>query len=275
MDNSTTFRNGSTRANSMEVGDFRLIDATFPPHTKLNTHYHDRAGCSVVLEGVIEKVFSGKSYTSPTSSIVVMPPQEQHEARFAYNGARILIIEPSLASDETLGPFTNMFNRIHNFQDVYCTRIAWQICGELAAPDAISPLAVEGLVLALLAQAARRHKSLHGKPSPPAWLGYAREYLHDSFSANIRVSEVAENVGVHPVHLARVFRLHVGISPGEYLRQVRLEWAMTQLITTGHSIGDIAFRAGFADQSHFTRAFKRQVGLTPGQYRRQVCREVH
>lgn len=271
-DDPTAFRNGSTRANSFEVGNIRVIDATFPPHVKLETHCHRRAGCSVVLEGAIEKVFSGKTCTSPTSSVVIMPPQEQHKARFARHGGRILIIEPALDSDETTDSFKRLFDCIHNFQDARISRMAWQICGELKDPDAVSPLAIEGLALALLARATRRHNTRHEKPLPPPWLNRAREYLHDTFSTNVRVSEVAENVGVHPVHLARVFRQHHGVSPGEYLREVRLEWATAQLLSTRCSIGDIALRAGFADQSHFTRAFKRHVGLTPGQYRRQVRR---
>lgn len=269
-DESTAFRNGSTRANSVEVGHIRVIDATFPPHVKLETHRHERAGCSVVLEGAIEKDFSGKTCTSPTSSVVIMPPEEQHKARFARQGARILIVEPALASDETADAFSRLFDRVHNFQDARISRIAWQISGELKAPDAVSPLAIEGLVLALLARATRRHNTRREEPVPPPWLNRAREYLHDTFSTNVRVSEVAENVGVHPVHLARVFRQHHGVSPGEYLREVRLEWATTQLISTRRPIGEIALPAGFADQSHFTRTFKRHVGLTPGQYRRQV-----
>jgi AraC family transcriptional regulator len=64
-----------------------------------------------------------------------------------------------------------------------------------------------------------------------------------------------------------VFRDFYGKSPGEYLRQLRLDWAEAQMRITDAPLSQIALQAGFADQSHFTRTFKRHTGLTPGKYR--------
>jgi len=78
---------------------------------------------------------------------------------------------------------------------------------------------------------------------------------------------VAGAVGVHPVHLARAFRLHYGAPVGAYQRGLRLSWAAGMLADGDDEIAQIALRAGFFDQSHFTRAFKRQFGFTPAAYR--------
>jgi AraC family transcriptional regulator len=77
---------------------------------------------------------------------------------------------------------------------------------------------------------------------------------------------------VHPVYLARSFRERYGVSVGEYVRRLRLDWAAAQLSATETPVATVAAEAGFADQSHFTRAFKRHMGLTPGRYRRVVRR---
>ena len=82
------------------------------------------------------------------------------------------------------------------------------------------------------------------------------------------MTEVAATVGVHPVHLARVFRLHYGTPVGAYVRGLRLEWAAGRLTASDDNIAQIALQSGFYDQSHFTRAFKHQFGLTPLAYRR-------
>jgi AraC family transcriptional regulator len=82
----------------------------------------------------------------------------------------------------------------------------------------------------------------------------------------VRVAALADEIGVHPVHLARVFRAHHGMPLGTYLRGLRLDWAAGQL-RTSTPLADIAAGAGFVDQSHFTRAFRSHTGLTPGQYR--------
>ncbi len=86
----------------------------------------------------------------------------------------------------------------------------------------------------------------------------------------VALGEVASAIGVHPAHLARVFRAHYGISVGEYGRRVRLAWAATEIARGHTSLATVATQAGFADQSHFTRLFKRYVGITPARYRAEA-----
>ena len=267
MNESNSFRDGSSYAARMKVNAFQVTAASFPASLKLAAHRHERAGCSIVLKGALEKDFCGKSFDSPANSIVTMPPGERHKARFARQGAHMLIIEPASPEEDMLRPCAGLFRCILNFRDVRVASTAWLIYRELLDPDEFSPLAVEGLILELLARAARRHEGQQDYSAPPPWLVKARAYLHEQFGSNVRIADLAATVGVHPVHMARMFRDHLGRSPGEYLRQLRLEWAAAQLSATQKTIGDIAQEAGFADQSHFTRVFKRHAGLTPGQYR--------
>ena len=111
-----------------------------------------------------------------------------------------------------------------------------------------------------------------GKGAPPRWLGVARELLRERCGEEVTVGEVARACGVHPVHLARAFRRHFGASPGAYLRRCRLERAAARLRDARESLGEVALRSGFADQSHLTTAFRRAHGVTPAEYRRLLGR---
>jgi AraC-like DNA-binding protein len=106
----------------------------------------------------------------------------------------------------------------------------------------------------------------------PQWLERVRKILEQRFAEPCKVSEIAAEAGVHPVHLAREFRKHYGTSVGEYLRRVRIEYACRELMGSDAAVTNIAFAAGFADQSHFSRTFKRLCGTTPGRYRASVVR---
>lgn len=101
----------------------------------------------------------------------------------------------------------------------------------------------------------------------PLWLEQARKLLQTQFAEQPTLSMIADDVGVHPVHLARQFRKHYGSSVGEYLRSLRIEFACEQLLASDEPLVKIATAAGFADQSHFSRTFRRLRGTTPGKYR--------
>ena len=88
------------------------------------------------------------------------------------------------------------------------------------------------------------------------------------YAAGPRIGDVAAEIGVHPVHLARVFRRAWGCSPGELLRWRRTDWAAELLRETARTVAQIAQEVGFVDQSHLTHAFRTRVGLTPAAYRR-------
>ena len=122
----------------------------------------------------------------------------------------------------------------------------------------------------MLAVAARVAESDVLRPARRRWLDRAQELLHERFLEDLGTAEVAREVGVHPVYLARVFRAQFHVPIAEYLRGLRLEWAARRLARGEESLCEIALAAGFADQSHFTRAFKRYAGTTPARYRRRA-----
>lgn len=137
--------------------------------------------------------------------------------------------------------------------------------------DETSPLAIEGLVLEMMVEASRSHEGARGR-IPPRWLEQAKDVLHAQFSTSLTLTDIAEAVGVHPSHLAREFRKHYRHTVGEYVRQLRVEYARLQISAGGGTLAEIAAAAGFADQSHFTRTFRQHTGLTPLEYQRNSLR---
>jgi AraC family transcriptional regulator len=96
----------------------------------------------------------------------------------------------------------------------------------------------------------------------PRWLRTAEDYLHAHFRQPVSLRDVATEVGVHPVYLARVFRRRHGLPVSGYLRALRLVEA-GRLVLDGVPLVEAAFAAGFADQPHFSRSFSREFGFSP------------
>jgi transcriptional regulator GlxA family with amidase domain len=263
---------GSASLTSLEVGGFKVTDAVFPPLLMLPRHYHEHTCIAVVLAGSLDKAFARTQFVSVESTLLTMPPQEPHKDRFERAGAHMLVVEPHRRGEETLRPCADILEGVNHFRDQGVAAIASRIAHEMEVPDEVSCLAVEGLVLEMLAVASRRYVQPRLEKRPPAWLLKAQEMVHSRYDGPLEVGEIASEVGVHPVHLSRVFRSHFGVSLGAYVRRQRLDWAARLLAGSDEPLSDLALRAGFADQSHFTRLFKRHTGLTPERYRQATRR---
>ena len=64
-----------------------------------------------------------------------------------------------------------------------------------------------------------------------------------------------------------MFMVYKGISPFDYILQVRMETANNYLLNTDYSIQKIAELSGYSNYSHFTRAFTKYYGLSPSKRR--------
>ena len=93
--------------------------------------------------------------------------------------------------------------------------------------------------------------------------------INDNISKPILLTELAEENGMSVSFLQRLFLRTIGVRPGKYIIQQRLNAACRLLEETDDGVYAIALATGFCDQSHFTKMFKRERGITPGEYRRK------
>lgn len=255
---------GGARATVAEVGAFEVHSLRFPAGHRIDPFDFERGYLAVVLEGALAKTFARAEWSLGRSSVATLPGGAVHATDFGRAPTRILVVRARHGADATA--FGTLLRRLRETRSSASTAFGWRIAGELAARDASWALAAEGLVLQLLAGASRGSCEVT-RPATVAWLADVRELLHDRSPEAHTLTELADAVGVHPVHLARSFRRAFGMTVGEYARHLRLEWAAARLTASDDSLAEIAVRSGFADQSHFTRAFRRYAGVPPGRYR--------
>jgi AraC family transcriptional regulator, arabinose operon regulatory protein len=101
----------------------------------------------------------------------------------------------------------------------------------------------------------------------PRALQMARQLMDSQFSESIQITDVARYVKISPQHLGKLFRLHLGITPAQYLWQTRTKRGAELLQATGLSVADIAERCGFQNPFHFSRTIKEHYGLSPRAFR--------
>ena len=273
--NPTRVTFGSERVRRIEAGPFAVSVAAFPAGYTIPSHYHPWGCVSLILQGRFLQRFPGRECDCPSGFVLAKPPLERHEDRWFAGGSRHLIIEVDPARHEELGRSRSMVEQIHHLSADGTEQFTRRMLRELGRPDDLTPVAVQGLTLQLLAFLSRRGGESLGRGGKPAWLRQVREHLHDHFSDEIRLACLARMAGVHPDHLARTFAGSFGQGIGEYVRELRLQAAMAALATTDDSIASIALRCGFSDQSHLTRLLRRTAGLTPAAYRARSLRATY
>ncbi|MED2082388.1 AraC family transcriptional regulator [Brevibacillus formosus] len=92
------------------------------------------------------------------------------------------------------------------------------------------------------------------------------DYMKTNVEVGITLVDLSRVSNISLSQLVRLFKKHTGVTPHQYLIQLRIERAK-QLIRCGNLSGkEIAVHAGFSDQAHFTKLFKRMTGMSPLQY---------
>jgi AraC family transcriptional regulator len=257
-----------TAARSVRLGRFILSETRYAGDLRTPWHAHEAPAFCLVLSGRYVQSFRRHEVVYRPSTVVFRPPGAEHADRVAPAGAACFIVEPdpTWLADSGL----DRLNGEHALDHAGC-RARWlaeHALAEFRGPDGATPLALEGLVLALGAEFARIPDPASG-PRCPGWLSRTRESLDASFTSRITLSALAAEAGVHPVYLAAAFRRAFGVSVGGYVRARRVEAARLALCDPGRPIAEIALSLGFTSQSHFTRVFREHSGQTPLAYRRR------
>jgi AraC family transcriptional regulator len=137
--------------------------------------------------------------------------------------------------------------------------IAWRtIRGDL--PE----LFVEEACLTLVGEL--NHSPTMVGTSRPYWLRHVIEICHSYVDRFPTIADVGSMIGIHPVHITRVFRKCYGIPLSKYILSVKVHRAAAALRTGKTSVAMVAVDNGFSDQSHLCKSFKAVMGITPSAY---------
>jgi len=117
-------------------------------------------------------------------------------------------------------------------------------------------------------QMAERIFSFHGVRHFSA-IKKAERYIWENYTKKIGLREIAGAAGLSASYFSSIFKEEMGENLSNYLNRLRVEKAVTMLVSTNISISKIAEACGFEDQSWFSKIFKNNTGFTPGKYREQ------
>lgn len=133
------------------------------------------------------------------------------------------------------------------------------------SPEKASAVAYEVLTKFYSAAAA----ATENEEKLPQVVETALKILQQDFAFLDGIGDLAQRLEVSQEYLTRTFRDHVGMTPGKYLNQVRIEHAKLLLRQADHNIAFVADACGFANGNYFARVFRSMVGVSPSAYAKE------
>ena len=97
----------------------------------------------------------------------------------------------------------------------------------------------------------------------------ALEFMEHHHAEEISIADIAAACYFSQYHFMRFFKKHMGVSCGEYLKNLRLEKAAAEFAAGSREILDVAMNVGFRNLSYFYREFQKKYGMTPKQF---ICK---
>ena len=95
----------------------------------------------------------------------------------------------------------------------------------------------------------------------PSSLDSVLSFIQNHFTEPITIDELAAQVSLSSYHFIRMFKKETGMTPHQYLIQMRIGSAKFYLRSTTSSIKEIAYTCGFQSENNFCICFKKLLGI--------------
>lgn len=242
-------------------------------------HWHKSLELLMVLEGVIEITVDDSSYTLKSEDIILINSNSIHEIHS--ESAVMIALQIDLAR-------INQFD--HDLEELAfdCNSTA---CKDSARFDgirfAIATMLRENshhakgseyknfaLTYYLISELLARFQipateSMKNRQKYMVRLTRIINYIQEHYSENFSLADLAETEGLSVPYLSNFFDRYMGIHFSQYYTNVKLEHAVSDLLSTNDSIEAIALRNGFTESHSFVRSFKKRYNTLPSTYRKE------
>lgn len=91
--------------------------------------------------------------------------------------------------------------------------------------------------------------------------------MHENLNTRLDLEKMASELNVSYTCFRKAFRETIGVAPGQYYLNLKIEKACKLLKNTGLTVTEIASQVGFDSEFYFSRIFKKKIGMAPGQFR--------
>lgn len=234
---------------------------------------HPMLELTYVDQGSLHSVVDGQDLLLNQGDMVLYGPGQWH-MQYADIGVAPRFVTVSF--DVSGGDLSSLMNR--KFQSPQKTvTLLQQMLREQERMDAYSSDMILSLLTLLLLTLQREEntpapklKTSHSLHSENEIISRAQQFISAHIREKLSVPMVARRVDVSPSYLTALFHKNLQISPGEYIRRIKLQESKQMIREDSMNFTEIAAALQYSTVHHFSRQFKEKFGITPTEYAKSV-----
>lgn len=233
-------------------------------------HTHHFTELLYITKGKGTFIYSNKEVPIKEYDLIVINPNIEHTEKSSpeYPLEYIVLGFQGLAfSGDDPGLQVSVFN---SKQEHDITLFLQQLMEEVQNQKEDYELIIENILeIVLLKMMRKKNFSLEKTSSEKISkdMAYIKNYIRQHFREEINLDILAEVGHINKYYLSHSFKKAFGVSPIEYLIQMRIRESKILLETTNYPVSNVSAITGFSSQSFFAQSFKRVTNLSPSQYR--------
>ncbi|RDY59385.1 helix-turn-helix domain-containing protein [Flagellimonas nanhaiensis] len=233
-------------------------------------HYHENPYFMYVLQGNMMDCNKKVKTLCPSGSLMFNNWQEPHygSKHSTHAGGFHLEFEKSWLEQNEIS--LNLLEGSQLIQHPQVHFLFAKLYREFLLEDEFSKVSVEVLLVQICETLSQLRSTQTQKY--PKWVDELKELLHYD-SSDLSLAYLSEQLKVHPVHISRAASKYLSMGLGEYIRQNKLKNTLPLLLDPSNSLTEIAYQAGFSDQSHFNRVFRSHFNMNPSSYRKRMKKD--
>lgn len=236
-----------------------MSEIVHPTAVVVPEHSHELAYFTLILGGAYAERFGPHTHEHRAMSILWHRAGISHKDQIGRHGARCFTVEVNREAMKSLGEYTTEPLDLSE-RGTTLVSLASRLFYEFKNWNDGSELIAQGLTLEMLGRVAI--SSNERMLTRPAWLSGVVEKLRAEYLDGFSMELLAAGAGIHPIHLAFVFRRFYGQTIGEYVQQLRVNQA-SRLLVEGRALADVAYETGFATKATLTAPSNAASGSRP------------
>ena len=244
-------------------------------HSTLHTHPFTEL--FYVVDGKGEFNIQGQRFPVKANDFVIINPQVEHtELSSPDEPLEYIVLGINGLSFSNLTPVSegghpfSFFNLRDEQKDIlrYLNAMVQEATSQSMSYELVCHNLLEILLIKILRH---QHFDLEvGKQSKaPKDISFIKHYLETYYHESIQLEDLASMTHLSRFYISHSFKKEIGMSPMEYLIDIRIKESKILLRTTNYSISQVADIVGFTTPTYFSKQFRKSTGISPTDYREQ------